>query len=151
MGRWGTSELTARAREVSRCDDAHSRPPHGSRVRALQIERCRRGDRRRSKASPHRGAPEFEQRGGLRAARRTASTPRCRDRLYGLSPFGSDPLRTGSSPILSWTSEIAAGELLARVSRPGTGGRFVGRRDTWIGIVPAVGYGDDFRRDMTAS
>jgi alanine racemase len=75
---------------------------------------------------------------------------RCGIALYGLSPFGTDPLDDGLEPVLAWTSEIAQSRLLGAGESTGYGRRFVAAGDTWIGIVP-VGYADGFRRDMSGT
>ena len=75
---------------------------------------------------------------------------RCGIALYGLSPFGTDPLEDGLEPVLSWTSQIAQTRLHGAGQSTGYGRRWIAERDTWVGIVP-VGYGDGFRRDLTGT
>jgi alanine racemase len=75
---------------------------------------------------------------------------RCGIALYGLSPFGEDPVEDGLEPVLSWQSTLAQVKKLAAGESTGYGRRFVAERETWIGLVP-VGYADGFRRDLTGT
>jgi alanine racemase len=75
---------------------------------------------------------------------------RCGIAIYGLSPFGTDPVADALEPVLSWRSELAQVKLLRAGETTGYGRRFVAEADTWIGVVP-VGYADGFRRDLTGT
>jgi alanine racemase len=75
---------------------------------------------------------------------------RCGVALYGLSPFGTDPVEDGLEPTLSWQSALAQVKQLAPGQSTGYGRRFTVDKPTWIGIVP-VGYADGFRRDLTGT
>ena len=75
---------------------------------------------------------------------------RCGIALYGLSPFGTDPLEDGLEPVLSWTSQIAQTRLHRAGQSTGYGRRWIPDRETWVGIVP-VGYGDGFRRGLSGT
>jgi len=75
---------------------------------------------------------------------------RCGIAIYGLSPFGTDPLDDGLEPVLSWQSTLAQVKQLAAGESTGYGRRFVAEQSTWIGLVP-VGYADGFRRDLTGT
>jgi alanine racemase len=88
--------------------------------------------------------------GALRYPSSRFDAARCGIALYGLSPFGTDPLEDGLEPVLTWTSHIAQARLLRAGESTGYGRRYVAERDTWIGIVP-VGYADGFRRDLTGT
>jgi alanine racemase len=70
--------------------------------------------------------------------------------VYGLSPFGDDPVDDGLEPALRWQSHVGRMLRLRADESTGYGRRFVAAGDTWIGIVP-VGYADGFRRDMTGT
>ncbi len=70
--------------------------------------------------------------------------------LYGLSPFGDDPVRHGLEPVLAWRSRVAQVKTLGPGDSTGYGRRFVAERATRIGLVP-VGYGDGFRRGLTGT
>jgi alanine racemase len=86
----------------------------------------------------------------LRLPESRLDAARCGIAIYGLSPFGTDPVDDGLEPVLSWSSQIAQTTLLHAGASTGYGRRFVAERDTWIGLVP-VGYADGFRRDMTGT
>jgi alanine racemase len=75
---------------------------------------------------------------------------RCGIAIYGLSPFGEDPVADGLEPALRWESHLAQVKLLRAGESTGYGRRYVARDDTWIGLVP-VGYADGFRRDLTGT
>jgi alanine racemase len=75
---------------------------------------------------------------------------RCGIALYGLSPFGTDPVDDGLEPVLSWQSVLAQVKQLAPGESTGYGRNFVADQATWIGLVP-VGYADGFRRDLTGT
>jgi alanine racemase len=75
---------------------------------------------------------------------------RCGIAIYGLSPFGEDPVADGLEPALRWESHVAQVKLLRAGESTGYGRRYVARDDTWIGLVP-VGYADGFRRDLTGT
>jgi alanine racemase len=75
---------------------------------------------------------------------------RCGVALYGLSPFGTDPVEDGLEPVLSWQSTLAQVKRLEPGESAGYGRRYVAESPTWIGIVP-VGYADGFRRDLTGT
>jgi alanine racemase len=75
---------------------------------------------------------------------------RCGIALYGLSPFGTNPLEDWLTPALSWRSELAQVKRLQPGESTGYGRTFVAGRETWIGLVP-VGYADGFRRDLTGT
>jgi alanine racemase len=83
----------------------------------------------------------------LRLPEARLDASRCGIAVYGLSPFGTDPVEDGLEPVLSWSSQLAQTKLLRAGESTGYGRRFVAERDTWIGLVP-VGYADGFRRDM---
>jgi alanine racemase len=75
---------------------------------------------------------------------------RCGIALYGLSPFGTDPVEDGLEPVLHWQTQLAQVKQLQPGESTGYGRRFAAEQPTWIGIVP-VGYGDGFRRDLTGT
>jgi alanine racemase len=70
--------------------------------------------------------------------------------LYGLSPFGTEPLLDGLRPVLEWRSRLSQVKLLEAGESTGYGRRFVAAEPTWVGLVP-VGYADGFRRDLTGT
>jgi alanine racemase len=75
---------------------------------------------------------------------------RCGVAVYGLSPFGVDPVANGLEAVLRWESRLAAVKVLQPGESTGYGRRFVAELPTWIGLVP-VGYADGFRRDLTGT
>jgi alanine racemase len=86
----------------------------------------------------------------LRIPEARLDAARCGIAIYGLSPFGTDPVEDGLEPVLSWTSQLAQVKLLQPGESTGYGRSFVAREATWIGLVP-VGYADGFRRDLTGT
>jgi alanine racemase len=143
MGRWGLSELPAPAREVVGV------------MTHLATADTDLGFAREQLA--HFEAATEPLRHLLRHAANSAATlrlpearfdaVRCGIAIYGISPFGGDPLEDGLAPALSWTSELSLVKQLQPGESTGYGRRFVAAEPTWIGIVP-VGYADGFRRDL---
>lgn len=86
----------------------------------------------------------------LRIPESRLDAARCGIALYGLSPFGTDPVDDGLEPVLSWQSHLALVKRLQPGESTGYGRQYVAQQPTWIGIVP-VGYADGFRRDMTGT
>ena len=146
MGRWGTSELVAPAREVvgvmTHLATADSDPDFAR----VQIERFRSATEPLAHLTRH----VANSAAALRIPESRFDAARCGIALYGLSPFGTDPAEDGLEPVLSWTTEIAVSKLLHAGESTGYGRRFVAERDTWVGILP-VGYADGFRRDLTGT
>jgi alanine racemase len=70
--------------------------------------------------------------------------------LYGLSPFGTDPMEDGLRPVLSWRSRVVQVKQLAPGESTGYQRRYIAADPTWIGIVP-VGYADGFCRGLSGS
>jgi alanine racemase len=73
---------------------------------------------------------------------------RCGIAVYGMDPFGEDPVPHGLAPALELRSYVAEVKPLAVGESIGYGRRFVAAAPTWIGTVP-VGYGDGVRRALT--
>jgi alanine racemase len=88
--------------------------------------------------------------GTLRFPEARFDAVRCGIALYGLSPFGDDPVGHGLEPVLSWRSYVALAKTLPAGSSTGYGRRFVAERPTRIGVVP-VGYADGFRRGLAGA
>lgn len=88
--------------------------------------------------------------GALRYPSSRFDAARCGIALYGLSPFGLDPIEDGLEPALLWHSALAEVKLLQPGMSTGYGRLFVAERPAWIGIVP-VGYADGFRRGLTGT
>ena len=146
MGRWGVSELPAPSRHVVGVMTHLATADTDLGFARAQIERFRAATEPLSHLTRH----VANSAAALRLPESRFDAGRCGIALYGLSPFGTDPVDDGLEPVLSWSSEIATSELLHTGESTGYGRRFVADRDTWIGIVP-VGYGDGFRRDLTGT
>jgi alanine racemase len=146
MGRWGLSELPSPTREVvglmTHLATADSDPDFAR----VQVERFRDATEPLSHLVRHAA----NSAAALRIPESRFDAVRCGIALYGLSPFGTDPLDDGLEAVLSWESEIALSKLLHAGDSTGYGRRFIAEADTWIGIVP-VGYADGFRRDLTGT
>ena len=65
--------------------------------------------------------------------------------LYGIAPDDADPTRDGLTPVLRWTSRVAAVRTLGRGDSAGYGRRLVARGPTRVAIVP-TGYADGYPR-----
>ena len=139
MGRWGLSELPTPSRHVVGLMSHLA-------TAELQIDRFRQATDAYSSLTRHIANSAATLR--LPSARFDAG--RCGIALYGLSPFGVDPVDDGLEPVLGWRSEVARVKLLEVGESTGYGRRFLAGRPTWIGIVP-VGYADGFRRDLTGT
>jgi alanine racemase len=146
MGRWGLSELTKPPAEVvglmTHLATADSDPAFAEQ----QIERFRKATERYSDLMRHAA----NSAAALRIPSSRFDAARCGIALYGLSPFGEDPVADGLEPALSWRSYVAQVKQLQPGESTGYGRTFIAERSTWIGIVP-VGYADGFRRDLTGT
>ena len=146
MGRWGLAELPKPPAEVvglmSHLATADSDPAFAEQ----QVERFREATAPYSDLMRHAA----NSAAALRIPSSHFDAARCGVALYGLSPFGEDPVVDGLEPALSWHSYLAQVKLLQPGESAGYGRRFVAETPTWIGLVP-VGYGDGFRRDLTGT
>jgi alanine racemase len=75
---------------------------------------------------------------------------RCGIGIYGMDPFGEDPLVHGLEPALQLSSYVAAVKRCAAGESTGYGRRFLPARDTHIGLLP-IGYGDGWRRGLSGN
>jgi alanine racemase len=146
MGRYGFGELPVLTREVVGLMSHLATADADVRFAQLQIERFRAA----AQLYPSLTAHLANSAAALRIPEARFAAARCGIALYGLSPFGSDPVEDGLEPVLTWRSELAAVKLLEPGESTGYGRRFVAQRPTWIGIVP-VGYADGFRRRLTGA
>jgi alanine racemase len=146
MGRYGLSELPAPPAEVVGLMSHLATADTDAAYAEQQIARFREATADHAHLTRHIA----NSAAALRYPSSRFDAARCGIALYGLSPFGTDPLEDGLEPVLSWTSQVAQ----ARLHRPGLGTgygrRWIAERDTWVGIVP-VGYADGFRRDLTGT
>jgi len=147
MGRWGLTELTSSpSLEVVGLMSHLATADSDAAYTEWQIERFRNATAAYSHLTRHIA----NSAAALRYPSARFDAARCGIALYGISPFGSDPVEDGLEPVLAWTSHLAQVKLLRAGESTGYGREFVAERDTWIGIVP-VGYADGFRRDMSGT
>jgi alanine racemase len=146
MGRWGLAELPAPPFEVVGLMSHLATADTDAAYTEWQIDRFRTA----TAAYTHLKRHIAHSAGALRYPSSRFDAARCGIALYGLSPFGTDPMEDGLEPVLSWTSHLAQCRLLRAGESTGYGRRFIAERETWIGLVP-VGYADGFRRDLTGT
>jgi alanine racemase len=70
---------------------------------------------------------------------------RCGVGIYGLDPFGTDPLAQDLEPALTLTSYVATVKVADRGDSVGYGRKFVATGPTAVATIP-IGYGDGVRR-----
>jgi alanine racemase len=75
---------------------------------------------------------------------------RCGIALYGMDPFGEDPIAQGLEPALKLHSYVAAVKRCRAGESTGYGRRFIAEADTYIGLLP-IGYGDGWRRGLSGN
>jgi alanine racemase len=73
---------------------------------------------------------------------------RCGIAIYGLDPFGSDPVEHGLRPALELCSYVAEVKACEPGQSAGYGRRFIASQPTCIATIP-IGYGDGWRRALT--
>jgi alanine racemase len=73
---------------------------------------------------------------------------RCGIAIYGMDPFGKDPLARRLEPALQLSSYVAAVKRCRAGESTGYGRRYVAQHDTHIGLLP-IGYGDGWRRGLS--
>jgi alanine racemase len=146
MGRWGVSELQTPERNVVGLMTHLATADNDPQFARSQIERFRSATAEYTQLTRH----VANSAATLRLPEARFDAVRCGIALYGLSPFGADPVDDGLTPVLSWRSELALVKRLRAGESTGYGRAFVADREQWIGIVP-VGYADGFRRDMTGT
>jgi alanine racemase len=143
MGRWGLAEAVTSSPDVvglmSHLASADVDPPFTE----LQIARFT------AIAEQHPGLTRHlaNSAGILRFPASHFDAGRPGIALYGLSPFGSDPVEDELQPVLAWRSSIRQVKRLEAGESTGYQRRFIAAEPTWIGIVP-VGYADGFRRAL---
>jgi alanine racemase len=146
MGRYGLSELPAPPAEVVGLMTHLATADSDLEFARAQLERFRAATDQYSHLTRHAANSAAT----LRLPESRLDVVRCGVAVYGLSPFGTDPVDDGLEPVLSWQSFLAQVKQLQPGESTGYGRRFVAGQPTWIGIVP-VGYGDGFRRDLTGT
>ncbi|MFI5005129.1 MAG: alanine racemase [Solirubrobacterales bacterium] len=73
---------------------------------------------------------------------------RCGVAIYGMDPFGEDPLARGLEPALELSSYVATVKRCRTGESTGYGRRFTAAADTHLGLLP-IGYGDGWRRGLS--
>jgi alanine racemase len=146
MGRYGLSELPPPPMEVVGLMTHLATADTDLEFARQQLERFRAATEEFSHLTRH----VANSAATLRLPESHFDAVRCGVALYGLSPFGTDPVEDGLEPVLSWQSMLAQVKRLEPGQSTGYGRRYVAESPTWIGIVP-VGYADGFRRDLTGT
>ncbi len=75
---------------------------------------------------------------------------RCGIAIYGMDPFGEDPLARALEPALELGSYVASVKPCGVGESTGYGRRFIATADTHIGLLP-IGYGDGWRRALSGN
>jgi alanine racemase len=86
----------------------------------------------------------------LRDQRSHFDMVRCGIGVYGMDPFGRDPLARRLEPALELVSYLAEVKDCAPGQSAGYGRRFVAERQTLLGVLP-IGYGDGWRRALSSN
>jgi alanine racemase len=73
---------------------------------------------------------------------------RCGIAIYGMDPFGEDPLARALEPALELSSYVSVVKRCAAGESSGYGRRFTATEDTHLGLLP-IGYGDGWRRGLS--
>jgi alanine racemase len=146
MGRYGLSELPAPPAEVVGLMTHLATADSDLEFARMQLERFRAATDEFAHLSRHAANSAAT----LRLPESHFDAVRCGVAIYGLSPFGTDPVEDGLEPVLSWQTFLAQVKQLQPGQSTGYGRRFVAEEPTWIGIVP-VGYGDGFLRSFTGT
>jgi alanine racemase len=73
---------------------------------------------------------------------------RCGIAIYGMDPFGEDPLERELEPALELCSYVAEIKRCAPGESAGYGRSFIAERPTWLAVLP-IGYGDGWRRGLS--
>jgi alanine racemase len=84
----------------------------------------------------------------LREPRSHFDMVRCGIGVYGMDPFGHDPLARRLDPALELVSYLAEVKDCAPGQSAGYGRRFIADRETLLGVLP-IGYGDGWRRALS--
>jgi alanine racemase len=75
---------------------------------------------------------------------------RCGIAIYGMDPFGHDPLPRGLEPALELSSYVATVKPCPAGESTGYGRRYTAPADTHLGLLP-IGYGDGWRRGLSGN
>jgi alanine racemase len=102
------------------------------------------------RAHPHVIAHAANSAATLREPAAHFDMVRCGIAIYGMDPFGEDPLARALEPALELSSYVAAVKLCRAGESVGYGRRFQADSDTHIGLLP-IGYGDGWRRALSGN
>ncbi len=153
MGRWGLTPEAALALGRRLAEDADGPRLAGLMTHLATSEEPdtsfadRQLDRFRSVAAAFPPCPRHVANSGGILRLRDAAFDGARPgvALYGITPDDADPAADGLTPVLRWTSRVAAVRTLDRGDSAGYGRRLVARQPTRIAVVP-VGYADGYPR-----
>jgi alanine racemase len=84
----------------------------------------------------------------LREQRAHFDMVRCGIAVYGMDPFGEDPLARELEPALELDTYVAEVKRCEAGESSGYGRRFTAERPTYLGVLP-TGYGDGWRRGLS--
>jgi alanine racemase len=84
----------------------------------------------------------------LRDANAHFDMVRCGIAIYGMDPFGEDPLARSLEPALELCTVVAEVKRCAVGESTGYGRTFRAPVETWLGMLP-IGYGDGWRRALS--
>jgi alanine racemase len=84
----------------------------------------------------------------LRERRSHFDMVRCGIAVYGMDPFGEDPLAYGLQPALELYSYVAEVKRCSPGESAGYGRSFIAERPTQLAVLP-IGYGDGWRRGLS--
>jgi alanine racemase len=161
MGRLGTRDAELATRVLALARDTDSVLPVGLMSHfatadelddggffAAQLETFSRWVRECTELQPGLIAHAANSAATLRDAAAQFDMVRCGIAVYGMDPFGSDPLARGLEPALALTSYVAEVKPCAAGESAGYGRRFIAERDTVLAVLP-IGYGDGWRRGLS--
>ena len=113
-----------------------------------QLERFERWIEPIKQAHPDVIAHAANSAATLRDRRAHFDMVRCGIAIYGMDPFGEDPLAQDLEPALELCSYVADVKLCAAGESTGYGRRFIATADTHLAVLP-IGYGDGWRRALS--
>jgi alanine racemase len=160
MGRLGTSDPD----EASRVAALAQESPHVELVGAMthfatadelgdeffgeQLERFARWGRALKQRHPQVVLHAANSAATLRDPAAHFDMARCGIAIYGMDPFGEDPLAHGLEPALELSSYVADVKPRRAGESAGYGRRFLASEDLYLGVLP-IGYGDGWRRGLS--
>jgi alanine racemase len=161
MGRLGTrdAELATRVLEAALASDsvraiglmshfATADEPDDEGFFASQLETFSRWAQASRAEHPELIAHAANSAATLRDRAAQFDMVRCGIAIYGMDPFGVDPLERRLEPALELTSYVAEVKPCAPGQSAGYGRRFIAERETFLGVLP-IGYGDGWRRGLS--